>query len=123
MDGEVGLDAGLGKLLLDDVLRFLNLRGERAQIVLSVEVEVHAMVTESLHVIPAAGYLRAVGVGWTHVSRPHSNDVVECHLVLEHLRDADCIWDKNMDFDTTGFGSEVFKVALHLRPCIAVAPW
>ena len=68
-----------------DVFRCLDLGRTWIQVVLGIEIEIDAMITEYFHVRLTARCRIALRVRWAHVRGILSDDVGECSLILNHL--------------------------------------
>lgn len=113
LDGEIIRRRLISELGLDDNLGVLDLRWKRIEVILGIEIEIHAVVTESLHVGPAAGCLRALRVRWAHVGGPFTDDVHECHFVLDHLVFADCTGGVGERVVRPSVGSDLMTFSYH----------
>ena len=85
LDGEVIVRPRGCEDAFHDVLRILDLRWERVEVVLSVEIEIDAVVTQGLHVSLAAGFEGTLRIGRSHVCRVFADYVGKGTLVLDHL--------------------------------------
>ena len=85
LDGKIVVCAGLSEEGGGDVKGGVDLGGERVEIVLSIEVEVDAMVTKCFEVGLAAGDDVALRVRGAHVGGIFADNVGNCALVLHHL--------------------------------------
>lgn len=84
LNGEI-IRSRLGQRSCDNILRILDLRGKRIQVVLGVEIEIYTVVTKSQHVCLATGGCVALGVGWPHIGRILADDIGQCTLIFAHL--------------------------------------
>jgi hypothetical protein len=69
----------------EPVLRFLDLGGVVLVVVVGINVEVCNVVSKGSHVSFATRHSSAARVRRAHVGWEVSNDVANCHLVLDHL--------------------------------------
>ncbi len=88
LNGKILIRPALSQSCSDNIFRILDQGGSRVEIVLSVEIKIDPVVTQRLHVGPAARCFCTIGVRRAHVCRPHSDDVIERHLVFNHLSDS-----------------------------------
>lgn len=76
-----------------NILGTLDQKGRWVEVVLSVQIKKHSMVTKGLHIRPATRLLRTLRKRRAHIGRPLANNVIEGHLILHHLLNARCLVD------------------------------
>lgn len=66
------------------ILCGLDLGRERIEVVSTVQIKIHSVVTQTLHVGLASGSI-ALGIRGPHICGILSNDICDCSLILHHL--------------------------------------
>ena len=85
LDGEVIVRPRGCENAFHDVLRVLDLRRKRVEVVLGVEIEIDAMVTQGLHVSLTAGFKGTLRIGRSHVCRVFADYIGQGTFILGHL--------------------------------------
>ena len=70
---------------MDDSLGVLYLTWQWVKVVLSVKVEVYAMIPKGLHVCLTARCRVTLRIWWSHICGIFTDDISQCALILAHL--------------------------------------
>lgn len=75
----------LTQQLLNDLLGLVNLRGQKIDSILCIQVEVSSVISQSLHVSVASRHVVALGIWRSHICRILADHIGDGSFVLDHL--------------------------------------